>query len=857
MVLRLILSVFLLQVSLSGMGASEVFEPVEPVESGLAEANGGERIYVEMDDPGEDALSVLQVSYDEMCPGDGSVTFVCSLGSAPGAEKALMRLRLVGQDGTVVHEADSVVGTGEAPCVFSWSGQFLEAGVYRVCVEVVASKGMPVATRHFTLRKLAKAQVAGDVETASQTAAELAEHLDTLDWAEAGASYAAVRTVIARESAQRAQEAFEAGDWRRAEALARYSRGAVDSIRARLTFGNDAEELKGAVPAPDLSTLAVRDGGLYAAGRPVFLFGMNLPSSEPASLARLRECGLNMVSVEATPADAATAGGSTDGPTERLDALFKDAKTNNMSVMYSIAPHVLSARMASAAAESGDGNTGSFGFEITGRAARAAIERYVRATATSLAGHDMLCSVCLLDKPIFRLRGEEIRAGFIRFVESAYEDRYELNTMWKTKLASFDEIDVDMGIEQAAYQYDWQTYHMQLCTEFVDWLHDLVRDTLPTTPLHLRFAGDILEPAATEDGIEHERLAAALDVVACSVSGSAHDPYYAMAYPKLPLIVTLMRSLAPNKPVFNSDYVFFEDGLPEMAHAAASVHSVMWEAAMSGLTASAVHSWGPTTSGQGASEGLWNSPACLDGYATACLDLNRLADVVTAFQRAPAEVAVLWSLPSRIRHNGEPYLASVTAAFEGASFSGRNVRFITEGQCAAGELSDVQVLVIPQAEAVEESAFAAINQYIADGGIVVRVGTPLFYNERGYSRQTVIANSLQTLLIRGRDTSTQYLHAMDGVESLGRLTPILRAINPYGYPLEGVKTRYLAQEGREYLYVVNLRKEPVTCYLSCGARTGRDLIQGRDVAFPANLPPLDPMLISLDPPDTASAGEAP
>ena len=93
---------------------------------------------------------------------------------------------------------------------------------------------------------------------------------------------------------------------------------------------------------------------------------------------------------------------------------------------------------------------------------------------------------------------------------------------------------------------------------------------------------------------------------------------------------------------------------------------------------------------------------------------------------------------------------------------------------------------------------------------------------------------------------TEYLHAMDAALVGGTLPEIVRPVNAHGYPLEGVRSRYVTHEGESYLYIVNLRRDPAMVYVSGLADSGRDLIRGRDIQFPKELAPLDPMLIRLD-----------
>jgi len=87
---------------------------------------------------------------------------------------------------------------------------------------------------------------------------------------------------------------------------------------------------------------------------------------------------------------------------------------------------------------------------------------------------------------------------------------------------------------------------------------------------------------------------------------------------------------------------------------------------------------------------------------------------------------------------------------------------------------------------------------------------------------------------------------MDAAQEKGVLPEIARPINVSGYPVEGIRSRYIVCNGEAYLYIINLRKEPVNCYLAGVYQKGYDLIGERNVAFPRELLPLEPMLIRME-----------
>jgi hypothetical protein len=366
-------------------------------------------------------------------------------------------------------------------------------------------------------------------------------------------------------------------------------------------------------------------------------------------------------------------------------------------------------------------------------------------------------------------------------------------------------------------------------------LRSLTQPLAPDTPITLGFTGRAFEPGDAEFGVDRETLTSLLDVTGCCVANTHIDPYYALGYPQQVLLYTLMRSFAPGKPLANLEDDLVNESPSEDLCTFKYVHSVLWEVAMAGLNASALRV--PLDSLR---------PECIEAYATAGLDLNRLAPIVAAFQQAPVEVAILWSMPSKIYANGVQHLESARYAFEGCSFAGYKAGFITEKQCVENHLPDLKVLVVPDTPSVANDTFPILKEFMQGQGVVIRTSSSILFDEHGYSRRDIISNVRRTVLVHGQNLPAEYLHAMDAVATSGELPPIPRTVNQFGYPEEGVKSRYVEIDGQGYLYVINLRKDPITSYLHGGSRSGHDLIHGRDVSFPMRLTPLVPMLVRLD-----------
>ena len=817
-----------------------------------AEGEDDERVWIESGSMVQGRKASIVVRYPEDQPSREPVVFECEIESEVTVEEALARVTVKDRDGVVLHQGELGLGVGKgaSSCRFSWDASEVSPGFYTARIEVLRRPVFVLAYRELLVRKLSLSELCADLDGAQQQIQALHERLAAFDSTEEAFPYARLRLAITEDFAPLARTAIADKQWRRADRMVEYLKRATDSVRANLVFAGAAPELVEPIPRPDLGGLCVRDGAFYAGGRPVFLMGACGWDQLAHDLPRLRRYGLNLAVVGVGPNETLANRKETAGFRKKLAPLFKAAQKNNVSVTVSLLPHAMpewALERYPAMAQSGLGAV-----DIAQPGARRILAQHVRTLVPYLSKQRMLNSLCLAHKPAFRFADEEVRERFLALVRERYPDRHTLNQSWRAIFADFEDLDigwVETGAryqESPAYQYDWQTYHQALGGEFFAWLVSQVRKSAPDTSLHVAFSGGIFEPGESKAGIDQEAVAALLDISGCCATNTRRDRFYALGYPQQALVYTLLKSLAPDKPVFNVEDRIIAENDPKTPYTFDYVHGALWEAAMAGLNASAAWVWDRSEALPELRHNILMRPECLEGYATACLDLNRLSPIVLAFQQAPAPVAIIWSTPSKIYGNGVPYLHSANQAFEGCSFSGYKVRFLTERQVLESQLADVRVLVIPETPAVSDEAFGVIRDYIRNGGVIVRTQAQIHYDQHGHSRRDILGNTARTVLVRGLNLPTEYLHAMDGVTGLGTLPPVPRTINRYGYPLEGVKSRYVELDGQGYLYVINIRKAPVAACLLGAMHSGRDLIRGRDVAFPTTLEPLDPMLIRLN-----------
>ena len=821
---------------------------VEGADPARVDPQDEQRVWLEQTGPDTGQTVAINVRTKDEQDASQPLAFQVELKATDVLSTAFLKVAVTDSAGTVLHTGQAQVYIGEdvTPYTLPWDIAAVPPGTYKATFTVSKLPKLLVTTREYLVKKVSRSQLAAMADEAQAKLAAALEGVKALQDAGQKPPYIVARAAIAQDCANAMRQGLATNPWRTSDRLMRYVLTTAESLRAQIAFLNELPEFAQPVPEPDTANVQFKNGMIYAAERPAFLFGKNFADARPADeLRRMRSYGLNAAALAVAPKHTLASESADADFRAQLDPVLNLARENNIGIFVTMDPANLPDWAVQKYPNLMDPILNKV--NITRPEARQLIERHFRAAIPYLAGHEAVTAISVATEPRFKFVGEDVRQGFIAQVKSVYKDRHTLNQAWRSLFSNLDEIATawDAGdpkfkrseryLEKTAYQYDWQVYHQQLGTQYLQGLTAFARSLAADTPLFAAFGGDILEKAESQFGLDREAVGGLFDVTGCCAASSVADPHYAIGYPQQPLLYTLLRSLAPGKPLVN-----FCDGVippydPEQPCTFNYVHTAMWEAAMAGLNASML------------SLGDWMAmPDCLDGYVTACIDLNRLADVVAAFQAAPAEVAILWSMPSKIYNAGDPFLESIKFAYEGTSFGGYKLRFISEDQIAAGDLAKIKVLVLPETPAVKDATFTKIKDYITSDGAVIRTGVPILFDEHGQSRRDVITTTPRTVLLRGQNLPTEYLHSMDAVISYGTLPLIPRAINPHGYPLEGVRTQYVEHNGTAYLYALNLRKTPVECHLAGGQLAGRDLINGRDIAFPTVLEPLHPILVKLN-----------
>lgn len=745
----------------------------------------------------------------------------------------------------IIYAAEAVLDArgGKGACEFVWDVAAIPAGSYPIRIVWRDRPEYILGRSEWMLHKVSVQALKDELAEMTGRLTEVRQAIDQMEAGGTKLPYPQMRVRIASDFNAGAIEELSAGSFRLAYQACGYLRGAIEALRAQVTFASLGAEREAASAA-------------QPSKRPAFLFGWAMPRPSPEDLARIAGYGLNFVVADIAPRDTLldeTANADLD---TLLGPFFAQAKQANVSVAINLAIERMPDWALAKWPEMVNAELG--GVDIASPAAKGLTERHLRVLLPYLASQEMLVCVCLADRPRFRFEGEDVRQGFIASVQQIYPDRHALNRSWKSHLVGFEAIDIGPAHllpdknrahwyqQKCAFQYDWQTYHQKLGTEYCLWLSALAREVAPDLPLTLKLANTMLGPGGSRWGIDFEALAPMMNLSGCTSGMAPVVKPLAGDFVEASALYTFLHSMAPGKPVVDLESRLVSGEDRPALYTRGYVHTGVWQAALAGLSASAEWAWDRALPRSESQYDLFSLPGCVEGYAQACLDLNRLSDIVLAFQAAPVDVTILWSPPAQILFDGDPFVVSARKAFEGCMSSGYNVGFLTQRQCVESGLAGVKVLVVPQILSLSDDAFRLVQQYIESGGLIIRASTPIPYNERGHSRHDSLGVTQRTLLVRGQDEPSEYLHALDAAIDADVLPPAPRPVTEYGYPVEGVASRYIELDETGYLYLANLRSTPVTCRLTTRTQTGHDLIAGNTVTFPITLEPMTPLLVRLN-----------
>ena len=483
---------------------------------------------------------------------------------------------------------------------------------------------------------------------------------------------------------------------------------------------------------------------------PVQFVGVGHFNQVRSDIEKLTGYGQNIIQIEFGPRSVVTGPEKiSTGAIESFLAILDRAAAAGVAVNLLISPHYFPDWAYEKWPHLRDAGGGFLKVDIHAPEARQVYEKFLRTVIPRLRHHPALHSICLSNEPVFTdaEKSRFVRERWHDWLEQRHGTIAELNRRWNSDHADFASIPVPSAeFESSPLVYDFVCFNQESFAAFHGWMASIIREMAPDIPLHAKImiCANFARHAHGPWSVSPELFATLSDY-----NGNDAWKYprkegpWASAWQDENMGYDFQRSVA-DEPVFNSENHLIPDRTFD--HVPAShISNVFWQGAVHGQSATTTWVWERTYSAKHNFAGsILHRPQCVEAMGRTGLDLMRLSKEVTMLQKAPIQIALLWSPASLVA--GQEYLNMLKQAYEAWNFCGVRVGFVTERQLAAcaetgvlpGPLSTARLVVATGVSRTPESTIAALAKYQERGGKVLLIGPCFAEDEYGATRE--IAN---------------------------------------------------------------------------------------------------------------------
>lgn len=690
----------------------------------------------------------------------------------------------------------------------------------------------------------------------------LLEHVQALRDAGRDPSYPLVTLTILQNFLGYAREDIGHGELARAhdaalqmETMARQAIGR-DFLPPVPRYVTAAERPSFRIEGPaQLGTVRWPDGRIET-DWPLQLLGVGHFNQVRQDVEKLNGYGMNMIQIEFGPRSVLTGPDKVSMATvESHLALFDRAARAGVAVNLLISPHYFPNWAYDKWPHLKDAGGGFLKVDVQAPEARTVYEKYLRTIIPRLRHHPALHSICLSNEPIFTNAENSrfVREEWHHWLLQRHGTIAQLNRRWNSDYADFASIPVPPAeFQPSPLAYDFVCFNQEAFAEFHAWMASIIRELAPDIPLHAKImvAANFVRHPHGPWSVSPELFAALSDFNGNDAwkYPQKHGPW-ASAWQAENAGYDFQRSMA-DKPIFNSENHLIPDRTFDYVPPA-HISNVFWQGAVHGQSATTTWVWERTYSyTRDAAGSIMHRPRCVEAMGRTGLDLMRLSKEVTALQKAPIQVALLWSPASLVA--GQEYLEQLTSAYEALNFCGVRLGFVTERQLAAcaetgnlpAPLDRVQLVIAPGVSRTPQATLSALGKYQKQGGRVLLIGQCFTHDEYGAERKSTgrfpeplapPANSEQAFPVL-----EEYIRSLP----IERSVELRRTNKDAAWGVEYLAVRH---DGRLLVNLCNYLSQPQTLSLLVNGKAvaGTDLRTGRSLGKTFDLPPLEPILLEI------------
>jgi hypothetical protein len=615
----------------------------------------------------------------------------------------------------------------------------------------------------------------------------------------------------------------------------------------RPSFRLDGPAQLGTVRWPD---------GKVSNDRPVQFVGVGHFGQVQRDIEKLPGYGMNIIQVEFGPNSVLV--GEEEVSTGVIDEYLKQldrAAKAGVAVNLLISPHYFPKWALEKWPHLANAHGGFLGFDVHAPEARAVQEKFLRTAIPKICRHPALHSICLSNEPIFTdaEKSEPVRVKWHAWLRARHGTIATLNERWGSDYADFDAIPVPPPrFEPTPIVYDFTTFNCEAFAEWHAWMASIVRELAPDVPLHAKIMiCAVLDRHAHGPWSVSPQWFAELSDYNGNDAWKNYSPggLWANGWLTEQMGYDFQRSMA-DKPVFNSENHLIPDRNTDYVPPA-HIANVFWQGAVHGQSSTTTWVWErcfdyvSDTSGS-----ILHRPACTEAMGRTGLDLMRLAPEVTALQKAPAQVALVWSHASLVA--GQDYLTMLQRTYEGLNFCGLRIGLITEQQLAdyaqTGKLPEplkqLKVIAAPAVNRTPASTLAALEKFQDQGGTVLAIGDCFTQDEYGKARKEV--PSIGTAVEAFSDGKAAFEVCRQQLPQWSIPRPV-EVVFDDGQPCWGIEYLAVEHEGRLLVNLSNCYHDAKKVQTLVAGKPvgGTDLRSGRTFQSSVEVPSLEPVLLEI------------
>lgn len=311
-----------------------------------------------------------------------------------------------------------------------------------------------------------------------------------------------------------------------------------------------------------------------------------------------------------------------------------------------------------------------------------------------------------------------------------------VNMAYNTDYTSFDEVDYDISISNMTKYYDYKLFNDEIFGDWHKFMADIVHELAPEIPVNTKITGYTSSKKQSSyliNGTGYEEYYEYLDYNGCDFWNCIDDSLE-------PLVKEMWYDYMlsfKNVPIINSeDHIITDKSkvyTPEVADYAAQD---IYQGAIHGRAMSDIWVWERSNNIESSlRDSILYRPDAIVAVGYAANDLNRLSEEITALQKTPATVGIVYS-NADMMFNGNAMHAAYEA-YEAALFNGQKVRFVLD--IKPEDMHNYKLVIVPDTKYVSEKTLTELKEYIENDGKVLVMGKDsLLYDETGKGHKASI-----------------------------------------------------------------------------------------------------------------------